>query len=462
MLKLVVLVTISWLWIYAICQTILQMAVSRGAGAMTALCHADTILRNTFASLQLYIHLFLLLELAYQVNWRSTKRVRCPEYISITALLLGVLGLFGYGAYRGSGSSKDASCATGLPRDVLLPVIAVVAAYTLYTAFRVCYPLLRINDAAMKAWGLRVAIGVIVTDVSSLAMLTTLLSLGPYIYTTLASYVVLVGVTSLVVCEAYLIDWRPPYKAILARPQEIIKPDGQADEEAQLGQGERPICLHCNAYNQASTLVDSEEGRSVNHGRTKRKALSILDSKSVAEFVLKDENTVMPEFIEAEMPPLRPLRRLRPLALLDVSSMQATTPDVYRPKILPSLSDAASDLKMPYSPLRHLECYDDLPLQPCDSNGSSDNSSIVVSLEINEPWSSNGRITSVFGIQEPVDLEETLVNRSVAGRPPPVPVAKRSLSTPALRAEFLAAAPVSRRHGPSSVTFCEPPSQAFR
>jgi hypothetical protein len=147
----------------------------------------------------------------------------------------------------------------------------------------------------MKAWGTRVAIGILTANLAVFVSFVVLTVAGNFVYNIYADYVTFAGMTAVCVCEAYLIDYRPSYKEIVDYARSSLQT--RADE-AQLynePKSEQQLCsiLQQPRVSQASVnMVEDIQSSKATGPRSK--CISILDSKSLAEFMFDDSNMAAP------------------------------------------------------------------------------------------------------------------------------------------------------------------------
>ncbi|ORY87827.1 hypothetical protein BCR37DRAFT_390344 [Protomyces lactucae-debilis] len=252
----------------------------------------------------LFVFLFSTIETARKINYANTKRMHCLEYMLGIAFLvlhipLGVLALI-----RFSSTSRGNTCVVGLPKDILIPSQVAIAAHNVYAAARICWPLLRIKHEKIRAWGIRTMIGVFLCAVggSLTFLILTEISAAYMYYTELIC--LLLAAMMFGSIAAFIMTLNPAYKNFSNVSRST------PGEEAQNAAADVQChnCSNCQLPLNSAILVSGQDVRTLNSahlsGRHKQNALSVLDSKSVAEFLFDEDCSVpAPAFSGCEQSP---------------------------------------------------------------------------------------------------------------------------------------------------------------
>jgi hypothetical protein len=202
------------------------------------------------------------------------------------AMLAATLFLPVMAFYRISGTAVNDLCVYGLPLDILAPILGSAGFYCLYAAISISLPLLRNSDTRMKAWGIRTIVGTVLSVCCMIVLFAILCFTGPYITSTYSGNLTLLCECAALNFEAYLIDYRPPYKSIVDLPAN----DDSAKHSTRSSATDaaaRYICADCCQQDkEVQTLVSSwRDTRTVTSAQAKGSHASILNSKIIADFV---------------------------------------------------------------------------------------------------------------------------------------------------------------------------------
>ncbi|ORY87826.1 hypothetical protein BCR37DRAFT_411457 [Protomyces lactucae-debilis] len=257
------------------------------------MCLVNALVSNTLIILSLFTFLINTVESARQINFPNTKRTQSMEYKVAGAFIIMITPIGPLAMFRISSTARDNTCVSGLPRDVTMPILGIIAVYHVFAVCRICWPLLRVKHQRIREWGIRSAIGVLLCTLSgTLVFFFVTMKANEYMYHTQILLIVLTCLT-FVAIAAHILTWDPPYKSIVRLPRTSM------DVEAQIpaSKDEQPKCPSCQRSADAGTMISGQDTQTLvsKYQPSRTQSKSILDSKSVAEFLHDEEITQSPE-----------------------------------------------------------------------------------------------------------------------------------------------------------------------